>query len=382
MRSVSWTRRATARASSWVALFALCACEAQASLQGPAPTGSPAVTGARSLGSTATATVAASSGPGAVPTVTTSASAATSPAAPTSPVAHLAFVGDLSFSMRVGAILDGKIRLDVPRPGFPFENVADRLRSYDLLVGNLECVVGQRGAPQLPRPLTASLKTPQVLLDAGFDVVSVENNHAQDMGDAGYAETMRQLDLAGLPYIGGSLVHTEHDPTLIREVNGVKIALIGLFNRNYADSFADIARAKKKADLAIVFIHWGIDLGPRETRHQRQYGRALIDAGADAVIGAHSHIIQPVEEYKGKLIVHSLGNFVFSGMVKPGTRTSGIFELDVDKSGLLAHRWQKVKIDFDGAPSLVGEPTADPPFDPPGPRPPIDMGPPIDFSRN
>lgn len=285
--------------------------------------------------------------------------------------------------MRVGAILDGKIPLDTPRPGFPFDKVADRLRSYDLLVGNLECVVGQRGTPQLPRPLTASLRTPQVLLDAGFDVVSVENNHAQDMGDAGYAETMRQLDLAGLPYIGGSLVHTEHDPTRIREVNGVKIALIGLFNRNYADSFADIARAKQKADLAIVFIHWGIDMGPRETRHQRQYGRALIDAGADAVIGAHSHIVQPVEEYKGKLIVHSLGNFVFSGMVKPGTRTSGIFELDVDKEhGLLAHRWQKVSIDFDGAPSLVGEPTTEPPFDPPGPRAPIDMGPPIDFKRN
>jgi poly-gamma-glutamate capsule biosynthesis protein CapA/YwtB (metallophosphatase superfamily) len=106
----------------------------------------------------------------------------------------------------------------------------------------------------------------------------------------------------------------------------------------------------------------------------------MIEHGADAVVGAHSHIVQPEELHQGKLIAHSLGNFVFSGMIKRGSRDGAILELDVDRSGVVGHRFQPVRLDERGAPSLRGTPTTSAPLTPDEPRPLTPMGKPIDFS--
>lgn len=264
--------------------------------------------------------------------------------------------------------------------GYPFAGIAEQLRSYDLLVGNLECVVANRGSPTIPLPLVAPLHAPKALLDAGFDVVSVANNHVEDLGKLGYENMLKRLDDGGLPYIGGYLADKTRDPMVIREVNGVKVALLGWFNRGTDDSYADLDRANAAADVVIVFLHWGIDFSPHPTRFQRQWGRALIDRGADAVVGAHSHIVQPEEIHAGKLIAHSLGNFVFSGMTKRGSRDGTILELDVDTSGVLAHRFRPVRLDERGAPTVSGEPRATAPLTPDEPRPLTPMGEPIDFA--
>ncbi len=265
-------------------------------------------------------------------------------------------------------------------PGYPFAAVAEQLRSYDLLVGNLECVAANRGSPTIPLPLVAPLHSPKALLDAGFDIVSVANNHAEDLGKLGYEDMLKRLDAAGLPYVGGYLADKSRDPMVVREVNGIKVAVLGYFNRDTADTFKDIARAHEVADVVLVFLHWGIDFSPDPTRFQRQWGRKLIDKGASAVIGAHSHIVQPEEIYEGKLIAHSLGNFVFSGMTKRGSRDGAILELDVDETGVVAHRFRPVKLDLRGAPSLNGEPRATAPMTPDKPRPLTPLGEPIDFN--
>jgi poly-gamma-glutamate capsule biosynthesis protein CapA/YwtB (metallophosphatase superfamily) len=317
---------------------------------------------------------------------TTSPEATASTAASAVPAAApgtktLAFVGDVALSMHVAAYMKAEPgSRDAQEPGYPFATIAERLRSYDLTVGNLECVVANRGSPTIPLPLVAPLHAPQVLLDAGFDVVSIGNNHAEDLGKPGYDDMRKRLAAAGLPFVGGYLTDPRVDPMVVKDVGGVKVAILGYFNRDTADTYADLKRANDVADVVIVFIHWGIDFSPHPTRFQRQWGRAMIEHGADAVVGAHSHIVQPEELHQGKLIAHSLGNFVFSGMIKRGSRDGAILELDVDRSGVVAHRFQPVRLDERGAPSLRGTPTTSAPLTPDEPRPLTPMGKPIDFT--
>ncbi|MFO0551359.1 MAG: CapA family protein [Polyangiaceae bacterium] len=359
-------------ALSRLLLAALCigvaACDgpATASTDAPAPsTAAPSSTAASSTvvrdvlpASSAPAGSAAALGSTSAPAATSSSAAA----APSSTVAHVGFVGDLSFSMHVESYLNGYPADPPVEAGYPLTHVADRLRSYDFTVGNLECVMSERGTPRIPRPLTCPDKSAQVLLDAGFDLVSVANNHVQDMSDEGYVDMLRRLDRIGLPYTG-HLVKPGQDPLVVREVNGIKIAVLGYFNRRKTRALDDLARARKVADFVVVFPHWGIDFGFDPLDLQRRWAHELIAAGADLIVGAHSHIVQEEELIDGKLVAYSLGNFVFSGMYKPGSRSGAILEVDIGPGGkLLDHRYQRVSIDERGVPRLEGEPTATPPL--------------------
>ena len=291
-------------------------------------------------------------------------SAAPAPAPPPAPKPiTIAFTGDVAIALGVA------VSVRKHEPGFPFADVAERLRSYDLLVGNLECVVATTGTAIIPEPLVAPIETPQLLLDAGFDLVSIANNHTLDMSAPGYFEMLRRLNAAGLGHFGSTIADFARDPVIVREVGGVRIALIGHMNREHKKAIEDVTRARAMANVVIVFEHWGIEYAQMPARHQRLIGRALIDAGADAVIGAHTHVVQPIERYRDRLIVYGLGNFVFSSMVRPGTHTGALLEVDVEKHGIVTHRFRRVTIDGRGAPHWNGEPSEDPPFDPPGPRP-------------
>jgi poly-gamma-glutamate synthesis protein (capsule biosynthesis protein) len=289
------------------------------------------------------------------------------PVVPPPPVSpkrvHAAFTGDVAVALGVGNIVASH-----REPAFPFGDVSERLHAYDLLVGNLECVVATRGERTIREPLIAPAVTPKLVVDAGFDLVSIANNHTLDMSHAGYFEMLEKLDAAGLVFFGSTTADFARDPTVVRDIDGVRIALIGHMNREEKRAIEDVARARKVADVVIVFEHWGIEYSQYPARYQRLLGRTLIDAGADAVIGAHTHVVQPVEIYKDRLIVYGLGNFVFSSMVRRGTHTGAVLELDLDKHGIAAHRFRRVTIDDRGAPHWNGEPTDDPPLDPPGPQ--------------
>jgi len=283
---------------------------------------------------------------------------------PKTPRATLAFVGDVSLAGAAGLrIAAGK------DPNFPFAAVERRLKKYELLVGNLECVVASQGQATIPEPLIAPPATPRLLLEAGFDLVSVANNHSLDLSAAGYFEMLGRLDEAKLPYFGVTNADVGRDPFVVREIGGARVAFVGHVDRGTEQSLRDVANARAKADIVIVFVHWGIEYALFPTRYQRTSSRALIDAGADAVIASHAHVVQPIERYKGKLIAHGLGNFVFSGMIRSGSRTGALLEVDIVGGALTATRFLRVEIDDRGAPSVVGEPSEDPPLDPPGPRP-------------
>jgi len=185
------------------------------------------------------------------------------------------------------------------------------------------------------------------------------------------------LEKASLPYFGGGRNKKEAHRPLILQRNGRRIALLGYNefpprafeageNRAgtawlvQAEAIADIksARAVDHADFVIPMLHWGEELEPSPNDAQKSLARRLIDAGADAVIGAHPHVSQTVDIYKGRPIIYSLGNFVFD--YDPGDPlvwTGWVVRLTLSKSAAPELETFVVELDPSGIPHLTPKPT-------------------------
>ena len=275
------------------------------------------------------------------------------------PVVHIAWVGDVMLA-------DGPGRF-IKSGGDPFKPFAPTLDQADLRIANLECVVAASGKA-LDKPWTFRAN-PKVLplLKRHVDVVSVANNHSGDFGRDAFAEMLGRLKATGLPYFGGGLdLREAHQPVIV-ERKGVKIALLGydeFFPRAFeagdklpgvawsenAQVVYDIQQARLKADVVIPYMHWGQEHEPRANDRQRELARVMIDAGADAVVGTHPHVVQDTETYKGKPIIYSLGNFVFDGFSNPDNNTGWVLHLDVNKQGVQAWRVDVAHMDKQGTP--------------------------------
>lgn len=255
----------------------------------------------------------------------------------------------------------------------PFAPFAARLAAADLRIANLECVVAQGGQPEdKPWTFRAHPRTLPVLA-RHIDVVSVANNHAGDYGRAAFAQMLRRLKSAGVPYFGGGHTLREAHEPLIVVRRGLRIALLG-YNGFFPRSFEagedhagiawidsehlieDIQRARTlhRADVVIPFMHWGQEHEPLASDHQRTLARKMIDAGADAVIGAHPHVVQDTETYRGRPIVYSLGNFVFDGFSHVDNNTGWLLWLQVARDGVRRWRVERARIDKEGVPHPAG----------------------------
>ena len=215
----------------------------------------------------------------------------------------------------------------------------------DIALVNLENPVTTRGRkmPKTynfrmhPRFLTA-------LTGAGIGVVSIANNHVFDYGSEGLFDTFLYLDSAGIRYVGaGRNIAEARRPYVFRkdsqsvgilgyygggEAPGATVNRGGVARRDLATIREDV-RSLHAADslmFVVVILHWGTELAEAPDHAQRAFARALIDAGVDAVIGHHAHVLQGIEKYRNGVIVYSLGNFVFGGNSRH-TYTTGIFEI-------------------------------------------------------
>ena len=193
------------------------------------------------------------------------------------------------------------------------------------------------------------------LHDAGIDIVSLGNNHIRDAGAQGILDTIKNLRKYGIKSTGaGANLAAARKPAVV-EVNGVKVAILGYdtIAKYYAAgpskagsaqlSLAivkvDVARARKAgANLVIVYPHWGTEYSPRPFAAQQALARAVIDAGADMVIGNHAHWAGAMEIYKGKPIWYALGNFVFDQDWSEPTMEGITLELTFDGSTLVQVR--------------------------------------------
>jgi len=154
--------------------------------------------------------------------------------------------------------------------------------------------------------------------------VSLANNHTNDFFPRGYADTKANLDSFGVAYFG-------NETNTIIEIKGVKVGLFGYLMwasmEDRSKITASIRELKNNgAELIIAYFHWGDDRSNVPNASQRRIGRFAIDSGADLVLGAHPHVIQGIEEYKGKNIVYSLGNFAYGGNANPADKDTFIFQ--------------------------------------------------------
>ena len=226
------------------------------------------------------------------------------------------------------SIFDKQLEQEPAGLSFPMENVADVFAEDDMTLVNFEGTLTTRNsATKNSFSFAAPPEYVQVLTSGNIEAVSLENNHVMDHGENGYKDTGDTLSANGIVYsghYGGTLYYTD---------TGVTIGMLSYqtFNGKYPAIYeaieGDIAGLREAgADLVIVSYHWGEEKDYVPNERQVPLGRATIDAGADLVIGHHSHRINPIEEYKGKYICYSLGNFSFAGNTRPDDMDTYIFQ--------------------------------------------------------
>lgn len=227
---------------------------------------------------------------------------------------RILFIGDGMFdrTMRSHSLSRGE--------DFLFSCVKDFLTSFDAVVMNLEGPVtsfDSKSINTLPNQegnmtFTFATTIPETLFSHNVRVVSIGNNHITDFGREGVDMTRSYLKKASVDYFGDPF---DAEKKSIRiDVSGATIGIVG-YNQflgvdTVAKTVEEIGRIKSEVDHVVVFSHWGEEY-VEVNQFQKSAARAFIDAGADAVFGAHPHVIQEKEEYRGKTIYYSLGNFIF-----------------------------------------------------------------------
>jgi len=280
------------------------------------------------------------------------------------PTITVVAVGDIMFSSAPGRLVSAK------GPNAPFVPTAKILRDADVTVGNLETSLSTRGAPAGGKEFTfrGSPRAAKGLKRAGFDLLSLANNHTRDYGAGALMDTVRVLDAAGIGHAGAGASRSAAWKPAIIERNGAKIAFLG-FSQITPGAFAAtssrpgtaytmnrsavrkaIRSASKQADYVIVSFHWGKELDYSANGRQVAYGRAAVRAGADLVLSHHPHVIQGVEFYRKGLIAYSLGNFVFSPGSAQG-RDSMILRMQLSPRGVSRVSAVPVRIGAGGRPT-------------------------------
>ncbi len=277
----------------------------------------------------------------------------------------LAFAGDTLIGFRIGDLIAAN------GTNWPWGGVAQTLSAADLTMVNLECCVSTRGSPMPNKKWTfrAAPSALEGVKNAGIDVVSVANNHVLDFGQQAFLDTLSYLDQYGIARVGGGANAAEARRPAILEAGGFKVGYLAataiypvgewvagdtrpgiLPSHSEATVMQAVKDLKKQADFVVVSVHWGVEREHSANSYQQRYGRALVDAGADLVIGHHPHVLQGMEVYKDKLIAYSLGNFVFTTATRDG-QDSGILLVTLDDQGLAAARLLPVFTDS-GRPEL------------------------------
>jgi len=207
--------------------------------------------------------------------------------------------------------------------GYFLRNVQPFFASDDLTIVNLEGTLTERGVRQEKTyAFRGSPNYVRILTEGSVEVVTLANNHTYDYGAISLMDTKQSLEDADIHWVEG--LHTKVIP-----VSDVKVGLIGLNGlSSRAATQLPVAMEQVQADgaeLIVVQIHWGIEGENYPTSAQVSLAHAAIDLGADLVIGHHPHVLQGLEQYKGRMIAYSLGNFCFGGNQNPTDKDTMIY---------------------------------------------------------
>ncbi|MGY5048180.1 CapA family protein [Streptomyces sp. 900105755] len=277
-------------------------------------------------------------------------------AAPSGAAAPPRPVGNVRISA-VGDIVMGSLPDDLPPDdGVSFFDPVEDLLTGDVVLGNLEGTLttgGDSKCDHIDGPNCFAFHAPPsyggLLRKAGFTVLNTANNHIDDFGAEGRRQTFAALRSANLPYAGrlGQIT--------VQRVRGIRVAVLGFAPDRGANDLTDIpaarqltARAAAMADIVIVVMHAGAEGSDRthvepgteyflgeDRGDSYRFSRAVIDAGADLVVGSGPHVMRGMEFYKGRLIAYSLGNFSgYKVLGLGGTlSTSGVLQVTLGSDG-------------------------------------------------
>ena len=295
---------------------------------------------------------------------------------------RLAFAGDVHFAGTSAAALTSGLGTG-----------AQPLRTADLAVVNLETAVTGGGdpAPGKEFVFAAPPSSLTVLRDAGVDAVSLANNHGMDHGLSGLRDSLAASTSARLPLLGAGADSAAAWAPLRRTVRGVRVSVIaatdvldddlrdlwtagpakpGLASAKDGTAFADALRAERpQTDVLVAFLHWGVEKQSCPSTRQRELARALVDAGADVVVGSHAHVLQPVTSLRAPgpggersaVVAYGLGNFVFYGTTEAATRTGVLTVTATAVPGGGPGAPRTVEPAWTGARIVSGRPRAVPP---------------------
>lgn len=247
----------------------------------------------------------------------------------------LSAVGDI--------MLGGSAAPEMQKYGYdhPFDAVREVFQDSHLVFGNLEGPLTDAGQAEHDKRFVFRSPPRNVALalsNAGFNIVSLANNHSLDYGVEGLQHTMQALDAVGIHHVGAGMNVDEARTPVIVDRGGARVAFLA-YSLTFPENFwagentpgtafghedhlrADVASAKLGADIVVVSFHWGREATTELRDYQRNLAHTAVDAGAVLVLGHHPHVLQGIERYKNGLILYSLGNFAFGSYSRRATRS-------------------------------------------------------------
>lgn len=266
----------------------------------------------------------------------------------------LSAVGDILLSGTVAELIKNEGAKE------PFFFIINELIKNDILFGNLECPLSNRGNPlQNKCCLYSPSETVKSLKSAGFNVVSLANNHIFDYGYESFEDTISLLKENNISWFGAGKNLEEARTPAIVSINNISIGFLG-YSWDFIGSINatgnkvgtaplseklildDVKKLKEKVDVVIVSLHWSYEREKYPLPSQRKLAHKIIDTGASLILGHHPHVLQGIEEYNGGVIVYSLGNFIFPDISykqynliqKPENKESLIFSCKISKNGI------------------------------------------------
>ena len=268
--------------------------------------------------------------------------------------AKLSAVGDILLSGTFTELVKSK------SPSEPFIFVFDDLRKNDLVFGNLECSLSNRGNPLKDKcRLYSPPETVKSLKSVGFNLLSLANNHIFDYGFEGFEDTAFLLKSENISYFGAGRNLEEARKPVILHINDLSVGFLG-YSWDFIGStnatkdkygtapldekiiIEDVKNLKEKTEIVIVSLHWSYERERYPLSSQRKLARKIIDSGASLILGHHPHVLQGIEEYNDGIIVYSLGNFIFPNVSykrwnliqKKENKESIIFCCEISKHGI------------------------------------------------
>ena len=238
-------------------------------------------------------------------------------------------VGDCTFGTDENFAYEGSMPAKYDEVGdfnYFFENVKSVFEADDLTIVNFEGTLTDSTTREDKQfAFKADKSYAEILTDGFVEAANLANNHSKDYGEQSYNDTMDALDEAGITNFG-------YDRVAIKKVKGIKVGLVGTYvladGLGVKDSMEKNIQEMKDegAQDIIASFHWGEEKAEYPNDVQVELAHAAIDAGADLVLGHHPHVLQGIEQYKGKNIVYSLGNFCFGGNMYPSDMDTMIFQ--------------------------------------------------------